>query len=127
MGFSLAEIMIAVVFISIGFFGYVALHSRILHSGQKLEEREVVRSGTDFFEAIEVARLTLGFSNSLDLAPYPVDSTLTDFHRISTDTSGRDLEWKEAYPPEFHQGIEQTMETAPAMLANPHKHAWNKR
>jgi len=31
--FTLIEILLAILFVSIGFFGYVALHSRLLYSG----------------------------------------------------------------------------------------------
>ncbi len=39
-GFTLAECMIALLFISIGLFAYVSLHIRLIHSGLKLDERE---------------------------------------------------------------------------------------
>ena len=64
-GYSIVEILIAIVFITIGFFGYVALHARLLHSGQKLEEKEVVRAGTDYFEALDVGRALIGFETSV--------------------------------------------------------------
>lgn len=39
-GFTLAECMIALLFISIALFAYVSLHIRLIHSGQKLDQRE---------------------------------------------------------------------------------------
>ncbi len=39
-GFTLAECMIALLFLSIALFGYVSLHIRLIHSGLKLEQRE---------------------------------------------------------------------------------------
>lgn len=39
-GFTLAECMIALLFISIALFAYVSLHIRLIHSGLKLELRE---------------------------------------------------------------------------------------
>lgn len=41
--FTLAEVMIAILFISIAFFGYMSLHIRLMHSGQKLELRQQAR------------------------------------------------------------------------------------
>lgn len=125
--FSLIEVMIAVLFITIGFFGYVALHSRILHSGQRLEEREVIRAGTDFYEAIEIARITLGSKNSISGQAYPVSTVVTNLHPISTQLEGRDTSWVLNYPPEFHSGLEETMETGPNMLSKPHEYTWDKR
>jgi hypothetical protein len=42
-GFSLAEAMLAMLFISIGLFAYVSLHTRIIHSNFKLEARQLVK------------------------------------------------------------------------------------
>ncbi|MEW6278561.1 MAG: hypothetical protein AB1758_08075 [Candidatus Eremiobacterota bacterium] len=39
-GFSLAEAMVAMLFLSIALFGYVSLHIRLIHSGHKLEVRQ---------------------------------------------------------------------------------------
>ena len=125
--FSLIEVMIAVLFITIGFFGYVALHSRILHSGQRLEEREVIRAGTDFYEAIEIGRMTLGSRNSISGQAYPVSPVVSNLHPISTQLEGQDSSWALNYPPEFHPGLEETMETSPTMLSKPHEYTWEKR
>ncbi len=125
-GFTLIEIMIAVLFLSIGFFGYVALHSRILHSGQRLEEREVIRAATDMFESIEVARVTLGFTLSINGQRYPTATGFPDLHPISTDATAGDPEWLENFPPEYHAGMEETMELAPVMFSKPYKYSWGQ-
>ena len=127
LAFSLIEVMIAVLFITIGFFGYVALHSRILHSGQRLEEREVIRAGTDFYEAIEIARITLGSQNSISGQLYPVSDTVTGLHPISTQLEGRDTTWRLQYPAAYHPGLEETMETEATMLSKPYEYTWVKR
>ena len=41
--FTLAELMVAILFICIALFGYVSLHLRIIHSALRLEEHEQVR------------------------------------------------------------------------------------
>lgn len=125
--FSLIEIMIAVLFISIAFFGYVALHSRILHSGQRLEEKEEIRAATDFFEAIEVARVKLGVPQSITAEPFPADPGISKFYRLDTALAGRSLDWTLAYPPEYHTALEETMELHPRMLAKPYHYSWEKR
>lgn len=125
-GFTLIEIMIAVLFLSIGFFGYVALHSRILHSGQKLEEREVIRAATDMFEALEVARVTLGFSKSINAQDYPVQPGFPDLHPLSTDASAGDMSWLLNFPKEYHAGMEETMELAPVIFAKPFVYSWGQ-
>lgn len=125
-GYSLIEVMIAILFICIGFFGYVALHSRILHSGQRLEEREVVRSGTDLFEAIEVSRVSLGYNSSVDGSEYPtppMDGLIT----VSTSVENRDKAWVENLPPEYRAGMDETLETSPTMMVKPYEYGWDER
>ncbi|MFA7482839.1 MAG: hypothetical protein WC314_20190 [Vulcanimicrobiota bacterium] len=119
--------MIAVLFISIGFFGYVALHSRILHSGQRLEEKEVIRAGTDLFEASEVARITLGYSTSLTSENYPTRASMPDLHTISTDLTDRETFFVEDVRPEFRPSLQQTMETSPTVMATPYVYSWKER
>jgi Tfp pilus assembly protein PilV len=123
----LIEVMIAILFITIGFFGYVALHSRILHSGQRLEEREVIRSGTDFLEAIEVGRITLGYSTSVNTESYSERSGMDGLYVISTSVEGKDTSWKMNFPEEYHAGLDETLETAPTMMAKPHQYSWGER
>lgn len=42
-GFTLAEVMIAMLFLSIAMFGYFALHLRIIHSASTLDQRQAMR------------------------------------------------------------------------------------
>jgi prepilin-type N-terminal cleavage/methylation domain-containing protein len=126
-GFTLIEIMIAVLFITIGFFGYVALHARILHSGQRLEEREVIRSGTDFLEALEVGRITTGSTSSINGQAHVEDPTVTGLYRISSDVEGTQTSWMLNYPPEYHPGFEETMELSPTVLRTPYDYSWSTR
>lgn len=42
-GFSLGEVLLATLFLSIAFFGYVALHQRIIYSNWKVERRQEPR------------------------------------------------------------------------------------
>jgi len=125
--YSLVEIMIAIVFISIGFFGYVALHSRILHSGQRLEEREVIRAGTDYFEALEVGRVMLGFSTSMTTESFQERSGMEGLYSVRTDLEGRDRGFIQNIPPVFVPGLEETMETSPVMMSKPYEYKWTKR
>ncbi|MCA9776625.1 MAG: hypothetical protein KC800_07915 [Candidatus Eremiobacteraeota bacterium] len=125
--YSLVEIMIAIVFISIGFFGYVALHSRILHSGQRLEEREVIRAGTDYFEALETGRVILGFSTSITTESFHERSGMEGLYSVRTDLEGRDKGFLQNIRPEFLPGLEETMETSPVMMSKPYEYSWTKR
>lgn len=128
-GFTIVEILIAIAFISIGFFGYVALHARLLHSGQRLEEKEVVRAGTDYFEALDVGRVFTGRKTSIGDDIFEEDETLDGLYYLKTDVSiaGRDMTWILAIPPEYHPGFEETMELSPSVLANPYTYSWSKR
>ena len=42
--FTLAELMVAIAFISIALFGYISLHLRIIHSSLRLEQHEEIRN-----------------------------------------------------------------------------------
>jgi len=42
-GFSLAEVLLATLFLSIAFFGYLALHQRLIYSNWKVETRQAPR------------------------------------------------------------------------------------
>lgn len=74
LGFSLLELMLAILFISIALFGYVALHTRILHSGTRLQEREIARRTVANVWAIDQVRLINGLhsgvrGNTLEVVP----------------------------------------------------------
>lgn len=45
--FTLAEVMVAMLFVSIALFGYVALHLRIIHSASTLHLRHAIRRKVD--------------------------------------------------------------------------------
>ncbi|MEW6278207.1 MAG: prepilin-type N-terminal cleavage/methylation domain-containing protein, partial [Candidatus Eremiobacterota bacterium] len=47
-GFTLAECMVAIMFISIALFGYVSLHIRLIHSGHKLQVKMVHQEAARF-------------------------------------------------------------------------------
>lgn len=125
LGTSLAEVLVAVVFLSIGFFGYVALHSRILHSGQRLEEREVIRQGTDFLEAIETGRVLLGSSTSITGSRYQPHPVLDSVYLVSTQPPS--VDWPVEYPEEYLPGLVETLETSASVMTNPYEHSWEKR
>ena len=125
--FSLVEILVAIVFISIGFFGYVALHGRLLHSGQQLEKREVIRSSTDFFEGLEVTRSLLGYAKSIDGTEYPHDLVLRNLVTVSTDSKNRNMSWLEHYPEDFHHGINDSIPMKLKVYQNPFRNKWRER
>ncbi len=56
-GFTLAECMIALLFISIGLFAYVSLHIRLIHSGLKLEVRMQHQEAVRTKAAEEIAKI----------------------------------------------------------------------
>lgn len=127
--FSLVELMIAMVFIVIAFFGYVALHARILHSGQRLEEREVVRSATDFYSGLLVARAMLGMSKGPDGKPFQGISEVPGMVRLDT-TQPQSLDWLTAnigMPKGFSDGMDELMQLSPEILTTPYTYRWEKR
>lgn len=126
-GFSLMEVMIAILFISIAFFGYVALHARIIHSGLRLEEREVIRGGTDFFSALDIGRSTLGMTGSIEGAGFHQHPNLTDVRIISTSMENRFDDWKLNYPVVYHPGLVETLEMSPVTLLKPYDYRWGTR
>lgn len=130
--FTLIELMIAILFLSIGFFGYVALHSRILFSGQKLEKQEVLRSSTDFYGGLETARVRLGFSRTLDADPYKQVVEVPGLYELTTQPA-KYGEWLNTYPEcsacaaAAQQGLPATMELQPYVLQAPGRHTWKER
>jgi prepilin-type N-terminal cleavage/methylation domain-containing protein len=122
--FTLIEIMIAILFISIGFFGYVALHSRLLHSGQKLEEREKIRASTSLRESVEVGRLMLGIKSSVTGRPYE-PATLPQTYVVSTESGPEEpRDWLQAYPPEYSQSMTPTVQMSPVVPSAPFQYSW---
>lgn len=127
--FSLVELMIAMVFIVIAFFGYVALHARILHSGQRLEEREVIRSATDFYSGVLVARAMLGMDKGPDGKPFAVIGEVPGMYRIDT-TQPQSLDWLTSNiltPKPFQNGMDELMQISPEILTTPYSYSWDKR
>lgn len=126
--FSLIEVMIAILFLSIGFFGYVALQSRILHSGQRLEEKEIVRSATDFREGLEFARMISGKDRSINSIPYQKKPGFEKLYTLDTRHNSVDpVDWLLNFPPEFHPGMEDTLELIPTCPSSPYNYSWSKR
>ncbi len=127
--FSLVELMIAVVFIVIAFFGYVALHSRILHSGQRLEEKEVVRAATDYYSAILVSRaMKKDVVSGPDGTRFVSVPEIPKLQRLSTLPTGQldwlTMNWK--VPKAYHKGMDQTMQLSPEILAEPYTYQWSQ-
>jgi Tfp pilus assembly protein PilV len=65
-GFTLAEAMLAIMFISIALFGYVSLHIRIIYSGTKLESRQAMHEkvGDQLNAQIASTRVSGGSANA---------------------------------------------------------------
>ncbi|MBN9418176.1 MAG: prepilin-type N-terminal cleavage/methylation domain-containing protein [Candidatus Eremiobacteraeota bacterium] len=55
-GFTLAEVMVAMLFVSIALFGYVALHLRILHSASTLQLRHSIRRKVDLHMGVLIGQ-----------------------------------------------------------------------
>lgn len=55
-GFSLIEVLLAILFISIGFFGYVALQGRILYSTTRLQQKADLRRSISTISSIDQVR-----------------------------------------------------------------------
>lgn len=127
--FSLIELMIAMVFLVIAFFGYVALHARILHSGQRLEEKETIRSATDFYSGMLVSRAMLGIAAGPDGKPFSTIPEMPGMFQIDT-TKPLNLGWLTEsilMPKEFARGMDETMQLSPEILATPYTYSWTKR
>jgi hypothetical protein len=127
--FSLIELMIAMVFLTIAFFGYVALHARILHSGQRLEEREVIRSATDFYSGMLVSRAMLGMTAGPEGRSFIPVATVPNLYKLDTSPPPS-IAWLSEnliIPQQFSQGMDETMQLAPEILAKPYTYSWKKR
>ena len=51
-GFTLAEVMVSMLFVSIALFGYISLHMRIIHSSTTLQKRHAIRRKMDLNVAL---------------------------------------------------------------------------
>lgn len=58
-GFSLGEVLLAILFLSIAFFGYVGLHQRLIYSSWRLEQRQTPREQAreTLMTRVEAARI----------------------------------------------------------------------
>lgn len=127
--FSLIELMIAMVFLVIAFFGYVALHSRILHSGQQLEKKEVIRAATDYYSGILVSRAIKGGSVGPDGTAFEPLEELPNAFIIDTTPTGN-LTWlteNQAVPKPYHKGMDETMQLSPIIVNKPYEYDWARR
>lgn len=87
-GFTLAEVMIAILFISIALFGYMSLHIRLMHSGEKLEQRQTYREqvGNSLAEAILAVKA--GSSSLPDEPSLPAGIKHVEAQATWTDRNG---------------------------------------
>ena len=121
--------MIAMVFLVIAFFGYVALHSRILHSGQRLEEKEVIRAATDYYSGILVSRAIKGGSGGPDGTSFVPFEQVPDTFVIDTTPTGQ-LHWlteNTSVPKSYHKGMDETMQLSPIIVNKPYEYDWTRR
>lgn len=126
--FSLIELMIAMTFLVIGFFGYVALHARLLHSGQRLEERERIRSATDIYAALATGRAMLGDTKTPDgllFQTVPAFPNVVEFHTAQPTN----FDWITPLlsSGETTEGLDPLMELSPQVLMTPYAYTWEKR
>jgi hypothetical protein len=85
----MAEVMVAMLFLSIAMFGYVALHMRIIHSSTTLRQRHEVRRRVDLYSANLLSTWQQG-SLPAD-GTYPLyDKTLGDMEMITPYLVGSD-------------------------------------
>lgn len=73
-GFTLAEVMVAMLFVSIALFGYVALHLRILHSSSTLQLRHSIRRKVDLHMGVLLGKAKAGALPSDGVYPLFIDS-----------------------------------------------------
>ena len=78
-GFTLAEVMVAMLFLSIAMFGYISLHMRIIHSSTTLHLRHAIRRKVDLQSGLIVDRGRNGSLPADGTYPAFVDQATTDF------------------------------------------------
>jgi prepilin-type N-terminal cleavage/methylation domain-containing protein len=78
-GFTLAEVMVAILFVSIAMFGYISLHMRIIHSSTTLHLRHSIRRKVDLHSALVVGRGRAGQLPADGVNPLFVDSVTQEF------------------------------------------------
>jgi len=65
-GFSLAEVLLATLFLCIALFGYLALHQRLIYSNWKIEQRQAPREEARSALAQRVALARRGQTSGLE-------------------------------------------------------------
>ncbi len=68
-GFSLAEVLLATLFLSIAFFGYLALHQRLIYSNWKVETRQAPREEARSALVDGVAAVRAGHTENREPVP----------------------------------------------------------
>lgn len=71
-GFTLAEVMVAILFVSIALFGYMSLHMRIIHSATTLQQRHAIRRKVNLQSALLVAKARWGSKDLDHMGSYPL-------------------------------------------------------
>ena len=80
-----------------------------------MEEREVIRSATDYYSSILVARAMAGMNAGPDSKPFVSDPNLPGVQEIDTTQPYR-LAWMEeniAIPKDFLKGMDETIQLSP--------------
>ena len=78
-GFTLAEVMVAMLFLSIAMFGYIGLHMRIIHSSTTLHLRHSIRRKVDLQSALTVNRARQGQAPADATYPLFIDLATMEF------------------------------------------------
>ena len=65
-GFTLAEVMVAMLFVSIAMFGYISLHMRIIHSSLTLQKRHSIRRKVDLHSGLLMVQTGTAFKGVPD-------------------------------------------------------------
>ncbi len=77
-GFSLAEVLLATLFLCIAFFGYLALHQRLIYSNWKIEQRQAPREEVRSALVERLARARSGETSNLE----PVEGRVGGLWRV---------------------------------------------
>lgn len=78
-GFTLAEVMVAMLFLSIAMFGYISLHMRIIHSSTTLHQRHSIRRKVDLHSGLLVDKARGGSLPPDGTYPLLIDQVTTEF------------------------------------------------
>lgn len=83
-GFTLMEVMVAILFISIAFFGYAALHERIIMSAWNIEVRSTAREDARSTHLKSMGLVGAGYTKNVATAP---DATSSGLYLLRTEHS----------------------------------------